>query len=354
MASYADHESSANDKRSTKKDNTPYDDVFRTLINDCRPLLFPLLNEIFGEHYTGEEPMIPSPNEHFLNQQDGNEVKRITDSSLTILADTVKHYLFECQTQPDSSMLIRIFEYATQIALDEGEIVQDTLKVTIPHSAILYLRSYHSTPDKLQIEITTPGGTVSFDVLITKIKDYSLDEIFEKNLLFLIPFYIFHYEGKSQLEELERSPGKLEQLKEELSVIVNHLEELVTQKKLDLYYCKTLLNMSDKVIKNLVSGYDTIMEGVKSVMGGTVLEYEAKTIYREGIIKGYHDGEAAGKATGFRSGEAAGFRNGEMSAKLESIQELMHNLKLTAEQAMQAIGIPVEDQAAYQEKLKSL
>ncbi|MCD8021120.1 MAG: hypothetical protein LUF92_16550, partial [Clostridiales bacterium] len=89
-------------------------------------------------------------------------------------------------------------------------------------------------------------------------------------------------------------------------------------------------------------------------MGGTVLEYEAKTIYREGIIKGYHDGEAAGKATGFRSGEAAGFRNGEMSAKLESIQELMHNLKLTAEQAMQAIGIPVEDQAAYQEKLKSL
>lgn len=35
--------------------NTPYDDVFRTLLNDCSRLVLPLLNEAFGEHYKGTE-----------------------------------------------------------------------------------------------------------------------------------------------------------------------------------------------------------------------------------------------------------------------------------------------------------
>ena len=61
--------------------STPYDDVFRTLLSDCSPLIIPVINEIFGEHYSGREKITFSPNEHFLKQQDGNEEKRITDTS---------------------------------------------------------------------------------------------------------------------------------------------------------------------------------------------------------------------------------------------------------------------------------
>lgn len=35
--------------------NTPYDDVFRTLLTDCSSLIIPVVNEIFHENYTGEE-----------------------------------------------------------------------------------------------------------------------------------------------------------------------------------------------------------------------------------------------------------------------------------------------------------
>ena len=90
--------------------DTPYDDVFRTLMNDCSQLLLPVLNEVFGEHYTGEEPILFSPNEHFLNRQDGQEEKRITDSSFTVVGSSSKKYLFECQSSADSSMLVRIFD----------------------------------------------------------------------------------------------------------------------------------------------------------------------------------------------------------------------------------------------------
>ena len=49
--------------------NTPYDDVFRTLLNDCSRLVLPLLNEAFGEHYKGTEEITFLQNEHFLNQK---------------------------------------------------------------------------------------------------------------------------------------------------------------------------------------------------------------------------------------------------------------------------------------------
>ena len=59
-----------------KISSTPYDDVFRTLLNDCSSLILPVINELFGEHYTGKEKIIFSPNEHFLNRQDGDEESR--------------------------------------------------------------------------------------------------------------------------------------------------------------------------------------------------------------------------------------------------------------------------------------
>ena len=39
----------------TTSSNTPYDDVFRTLLTDCSSLIIPVVNEIFHENYTGEE-----------------------------------------------------------------------------------------------------------------------------------------------------------------------------------------------------------------------------------------------------------------------------------------------------------
>ena len=180
-------------------------------------------------------------------------------------------------------MLVRIFEYATQIALDQGEIVGNILKVEIPHSAILFLRCNESTPDKMGIEMKTPGGTVCFDVLVMKSQRYSIDEIFEKNLLFLIPFYIFSHE--SRFEEYNKSEDKLESLKAEYIDIRNRLDGLLESGKISAYTRKIIMEMSDKVVENLAQKYENVREGVKSVMGGRVLEHEAKTILNEGKIE---------------------------------------------------------------------
>ncbi len=271
-----------------KKTNTPYDDVFRTLLNDCSSLIIPVVNEAFGEHYSGREKISFSPNEHFLNQQGGNEEERITDSSFRIEGEPVKKYHIECQSSSDSSMLISFFEYDTQIALDEGKISGNVLTVTLPHSAVLFLRHLTSTPDSLKIRMVTPGGTVEYDIRVMKSQQYTLEKIFEKNLLFLIPFYIFSHE--TRFEEYEKDKTKLRALQEEYEQIKNRLEELLNRRAISEYTRCTIIDMSNKVLEHIAAKYISVKEGVKAVMGGKVLEYEAKTIKREGIEQGIEQG----------------------------------------------------------------
>ena len=58
-----------------------YDGAFRTILNDCRKLIIPVINEIFSETYIGDEEIRFFPNEHFLDQQDEADKERITDTN---------------------------------------------------------------------------------------------------------------------------------------------------------------------------------------------------------------------------------------------------------------------------------
>ncbi len=135
-----------------------YDGVFRTILNDRRKLIIPVINEIFNESYTGEEEIRFFPNEHFMDQQDEADRERITDTNFTVYGNTPKKYHIECESSlPDGKIMIRLLEYDAQIALDEGEIMKETLVVTFPNTAVLYLRAYKKTPDKMKYVIITPG-----------------------------------------------------------------------------------------------------------------------------------------------------------------------------------------------------
>ena len=52
--------------------------------------------------------------------------------------------------------------------------------------------------------------------------------------------------------------------------------------KINEYTKCTIVDMAGKVLEHIAQKYSNVREGVKSVMGGKVLEYEAKTIKLEG------------------------------------------------------------------------
>ena len=266
-----------------------YDGAFRTILNDCRKLIIPVINEIFRETYTGEEEIRFYPNEHFLDQQDEADKERITDTNFTVFGKIPKKYHIECESSlPDGRITIRLFEYDAQIALDEGEVTEETLTVTFPNTAVLYLRSYKKTPDKMKYVIVTPGGMVRYDVPIMKVQAYSLDDIFEKNLLMLIPFYIFSHEKR--LPEYNSSEKKLEGLKAEYRVILERLDSLEQQGAIGAFDKQTIIDLSGDVIEELAQKYENVQKGVGGMMRGTLIETEARTILSQGISQGISQG----------------------------------------------------------------
>ena len=115
-----------------------------------------------------------------------------------------------------------------------------------------------------------------------------LREIFEKRLLLLVPFYIFSHEKR--FVEYERDAEKPEELQEEYAQIRSMLEELAESGEISEYVKCTIMDMTDKVPEHIAAKYRAVREGVKAVMGGKVLEYEAKTIKREGMAQGRENG----------------------------------------------------------------
>ncbi len=260
---------------------TIYDGAFRTILNDCRKLIIPVINEIFGEAYTGKEEIRFFPNEHFLDQQDDADKERITDTNFTVYGKVPKKYHIECESSlPDGKITIRLFEYDAQIALDEGEVTEETLTVTFPNTAVLYLRTYKKTPDKMKYVIVTPGGTVQYDVPIMKVQAYTLDDIFEKGLLILIPFYIFSHE--KSFPEYNSNEQKLAELKAEYQKILEKLDELEEQGIIGAFDKRTIIELSSDVIKEIAQKYENVQKGVGDIMGGALIETSARTILNQG------------------------------------------------------------------------
>ena len=259
-----------------------YDGAFRTILNDCRKLIIPVINEIFGETYTGDEEIRFFPNEHFLDQQDEADKERITDTNFTVFGKIPKKYHVECESSlPDRRITIRLFEYDAQIALDEGEVTEETLTVTFPNTAVLYLRTYKKTPDKMKYVIVTPGGTVRYDIPIMKVQKYSLDDIFDKRLLMLIPFYIFSHENS--FPEYNSNEQKLEKLKAEYQGILERLDRLEQQEVIGAFDKRTIIELSSDVIKEIAQKYENVQKGVGDIMSGALIETEARRILNKGI-----------------------------------------------------------------------
>ena len=298
--------------------NTPYDDVFRTLLADCGRLIIPLINLAFHEHYDQDSEIEQEQNEYFLNRQDGKQEERITDSCFRIKGIPGKRYHIECQSTADNSIAVRMFEYDSQIALMHHRIENGVLTVTFPESAVLYLRHNSTTPDQLTVRILTKGGEFSYQIPTIKVQNFSLDDILEGQMLFLIPFYIFRYE--KQFSEIELHDDKMKVLIQDYRRIQQYLTHQCESEAIDTYTKTTLTEMTRKVVENLAAKNPAIQKGVVSVMGGKILDYEAKRIKQSGIEEGREEGREA--------------------AWLESTKNIMNRLHATADQALEMVGVP--------------
>ena len=264
---------------------TPYDDVHRTMINDCPKLIIPVVNEMFQKQHDDDEKVTVLNNEFFINRQDGAQAERVTDTHFLIGHD---RYHLECQSSTDGTIMYRIFEYDSQIAMQDSALTKGKLVVKFPNTAILYIRHNQNTPDSMTLEICVPRATCSYNVPVMKVQTYSIDEIFEKRLFFLIPFHIFVYE--KDFKEYDTNEQKLEELTKIYGEIMERLDAYSESQVIESYTKLTIIDMSKKVLEHLAKKYSNVREGVRTVMGGKILDYPAKDAWRKAHAEGHAEG----------------------------------------------------------------
>ena len=271
----------------------PFDDVFKTLLEKCRKLIIPVINEVFGTDYLMEENTLLLSNEFHYVSKDGDTVYRIADSCLKIRN---KLYHIECQSNADSSIEIRMIEYDFLIALSNAEKKDSELVLNFPDSAVLYLRHNKNTPDFLTVRmLLQDGSTTSYSIPVVKVQNYSKNEIFDKQLLFFIPYYILKFEDKIETIAMDEAESK--KFTAEYMDIYQRLKDLEKKNVIDVDYLYKLVELTGRLV-DVVAGNAENLKSEVAIMGGEVLRLKSDEIFEAGISKGISQGLDQGVSQG--------------------------------------------------------
>ena len=139
-----------------------YDSVFWTSVVKMTRYLIPLVNEAFGEHYTDNASIKLKPGKQITEQTDSS-LKHGEVDALAELSENgiTKDYHIEVETWSDKTIAVRIAEYAAGAAYDSVTLTELGAEMTIPYSAVIFLRAGDEIPDELVISIKYPGRIFS-------------------------------------------------------------------------------------------------------------------------------------------------------------------------------------------------
>ena len=281
--------------------NTVFDDVFRTMVQKMPQLLIPLVNEVFHTDYKKEEELLQLRNEY------EEKLGKIVSDSIVAIGN--KTYHIECQSVDDTTMTVRMVEYDFAIALEGARKNGRIYEVDFPNSCVLYLRCSKATPERLEVKVNFPNGdSFVYESKVIKVQNYTSDEILEKKLLILLPYYIMRYE--KDLKEIGKDEERQSSLLKEYEKIRGYLEEEFLKKNPSILYMdlvKLIVKISDYVLRK----EKKLREGVGDIMGGKVLELESERLIRIGKVQGRIEGKAEGKVEGKVEGKAEGKIEGE-------------------------------------------
>ena len=293
--------------------STIFDDVFRTIAQKMPQLLIPLINEVFHTSYSEEEHFEQLRNEHY--EKYGTV---ITDSIIQI-GNHIYH--LECQSSKDKTVVIRMFEYDISIAIEHASYENDEIwEIEFPQSCVLYIRNHRDLPDYHEAVVKfADGQKMRYRVPILQAKKYTVDRIFEKRLLILLPYHILRYEHF--LKHNGMDTRKLQQLLADFREINRRLEETAEKENKSHLYMDMIV-LIEQIADYIIPKNNTIRKGLGDVMGGKILKLQSEELLELG--------EARGKAKGRLEGKR--------EERLDAIQNMM-DLGLTKEQILRKYSL---------------
>ena len=100
----------------------------------------------------------------------------------------------------------------------------------------------------------------------------------------------YHAATEQLLPEYDADKAKLEQLKATYRYIRSWLDDLQRAGAIDDFVKNAICSMINHVMALIAQKYENVRRGVEPIMGGKIIEYEAKTIVNKGIEQGIAKG----------------------------------------------------------------
>ena len=265
-----------------------FDSALSAMVTKLEEFIIPFVNEVFGEKFTKNAKVEIRNNKHIVLKTDGSLGRKETDAYIVLseMIETLitKLYHFECETWYDNSIVVRIAEYTSAIAIDNVETTKDGVILNYPSSVVIFLRPDNSIPRKLKITHRAPtGDELSYEVPTLQIKDFSIDDIFDKKLLILLPFYLFRY--VDEFDEMEDNADRRKELENGLQKISDRLSKLVEAKEINVYQQRTTLRLLKRVSDRLTKDFHELREGVDKIMSGYIARTDADDILEQGEMR---------------------------------------------------------------------
>ena len=192
-------------------------------------------------------------------------------------------------------------------------------EIEFPQSCVLYIRNHRkrSLPDYHEAIVKfADGQQIVYRVPILRAQNYTVDSIFEKRLLILLPYHILRYE--SFFKNSGSNTKKLEQLLTDYQKISSALEQCADDKKSTLYI--DMITLIEEIADYIIpKGNENVRERLGNIMGGKILKLESERLLEKGQLLGEAKGRAAGQAEGRIQGQA----EGRKTERIEAIQNMI-------------------------------
>ena len=204
-----------------------------------------------------------------------------------------------------------MIEYDFAIALEEALAAGEPYEMNFPESCVLFLRDTANTPDVLKLKVNLPDGS-SFDYVsnVVKAQRFSSDEIFEKRLLLLLPYYLMRYEGA--LAGISADDARTTELIAECAELRANLESSTLAEGDALLY-EELVELMIRVSDHMLAAHETLRRKVRRAIGGEVLELmceRSERLEREAEQRGIELGLEQGREQGLEQGLEQGRKRG--------------------------------------------
>lgn len=228
-------------------DHNLLNEMFKVLLETCTQLTIPIINEMFHTQYRIDEDIQLLCLESFLQ---AIEIQTGTPLPLTgcyILLGEHKYHI-ECQADRSYEPLLPMMRCDIHMARLHPKFIDGVCELRHPASAVLYLDEPQDIPDHYQANIQSENGEecmLSFPIL--KVQEYSIDAIFDKNLLLLLPYYILRF--KDQMQEIDSDIKRLKEFKAHYQNIYSKLLSLSTENKVDRASLKKVTILTTHLLK---------------------------------------------------------------------------------------------------------